>query len=390
MRLGTRGSLSYSIASMRRPPRIPAQPSRGGANSTLPGPGDLAYVLPLRWQDDGGLPELTAYLRWLSDRAEVIVVDSSPPAVFGRHRAAFGHRVRHLPPDADLRCRNGKVSNVLTGLRHARYEHVIVADDDVRYDADGLTAVVALLASADLVRPQNYFDPAPWHARWDTARTLLNRGLGGADYPGTFGLRRGLLRQAGGYDGDVLFENLELIRTVRAWGGVEAHAPGIYVRRLPPDPSRFWAQRVRQAYDDLAQPARLTAVLALGPVAAVLAARGPRWPLAAGVGLSVALAELGRRRAGGRAFFRASASLFAPAWLAERAVCGWLAVSLRIRRGGVSYAGHRIKVAANPQRVLNAKAAIRRREQAPAPFADRDAAIATPGPEPCTDPDGAT
>ena len=29
---------------------------------------------------------------------------------------------------------------------------------------------------------------------------------------------------AGGYDGDVLFENLELIRTVRARGGEEAVA----------------------------------------------------------------------------------------------------------------------------------------------------------------------
>jgi len=35
------------------------------------------------------------------------------------------------------------------------------------------------LAGADLVGPQNFFDPLPWHARWDSARTLLNRASGG-------------------------------------------------------------------------------------------------------------------------------------------------------------------------------------------------------------------
>jgi hypothetical protein len=45
------------------------------------------------------------------------------------------------------------------------------------------------------------------------------------------------------------------------------------VRRLPCDPARFWNQRVRQAYDDLAEPARLVAVLSLLPATAVAASR---------------------------------------------------------------------------------------------------------------------
>jgi hypothetical protein len=67
------------------------------------------------------------------------------------------------------------------------------------------------------VVPQNYFDPLPWHAAWDSARILLNRGLG-MDYPGTLAVRRAAFLSAGCYDGDVLFENLELMRTLRSDG----------------------------------------------------------------------------------------------------------------------------------------------------------------------------
>ncbi|MFC4123082.1 glycosyltransferase [Nonomuraea zeae] len=315
---------------------------------------ELDYVLPLRWADDSGIEELTSYLRRLARHARVIVVDGSDAELFAGHARRWRGLVTHVRPAADLGHANGKVAGVTTGLRLARAEHVVIADDDVRYDARTLGAVHRLLDRADLVRPQNYFSPLPWHARWDTARTLLNRSLG-ADYPGTFGIRRSFFERMGGYDGDVLFENLELIRTVRAHGGTECRPPGLYVRRLPPDPSRFWSQRIRQAYDDLAQPARLALFLAVLPAAAAGLLRRKVGLVAAGAGLaagvSVGLAEAGRRRAGGCRVFPWSASLFAPVWVLERAACSWLAVAAALR-GGVPYAGARLRLAAHSMRWL--------------------------------------
>ena len=53
------------------------------------------YLLPLRWHADGaGLTELTGYLRWVSLRCDVLIVDGSPPEVFARHHAAAGPRLR--------------------------------------------------------------------------------------------------------------------------------------------------------------------------------------------------------------------------------------------------------------------------------------------------------
>lgn len=309
---------------------------------------DLDYVLPLRWESGEGLDELTRYLSWLAGLVRVIVVDGSPGPLFALHARRWRGLVVHVPPDPGLRYANGKVNGVTTGLRLARAERVVIADDDVRYDEAGLASIHRLLGEYDLVRPQNYFLPMPWHARWDTARTLLNRALG-ADYPGTLGVRRS--RLGAGYDGDVLFENLELIRTVRARGGRVVSAPGLYVRRLPCSARRFWSQRVRQAYDDLAQPARLVLSLSLLPAAGVAVARRAYRPLLAGAALAVLLAEAGRRRAGGSAVFPAGASLFAPVWLLERGVCGWLALAAAIT-GGVPYAGRRLRRAAHSLRWL--------------------------------------
>lgn len=311
---------------------------------------DAEYVLPLRWSDDAGLDELVAYLTALRELVDVTVVDGSDPERFAAHARAFPAGVRHLPVEP-WPGRNGKVAGVMTGLRTARHDRVVLADDDVRYDEGALRAVVGMLDAADLVRPQNVFVPAPWHARWDTGRTLLNRAFG-HDYPGTLAVRRGVVLAAGGYDGDVLFENLELIRTVRAAGGRVIAADHIGVARRPPEVRHFLGQRVRQAYDDFAQPGRLAAELAVLPLALVGLRRPPRL-LVAAAGV-VALAEAGRRRAGGRWLFPATAALWAPLWLAERAVCVWLALGARLR-GGVRYSDGRLRRAATPLRVLRAR-----------------------------------
>jgi hypothetical protein len=328
-----------------------------------------AYVLPLRWEEDGPLDELAAYLDGLAKAvAEVIVVDGSRPDRFERHARSLPASARHLSPHRGLDFAMGKVNGVVTGLREASHDRVVIADDDVRYDEASLRRAVALLDGADLVRPQNHFDELPWHARLDTARTLLNRVLTGdpdfpvGDFPGTLALRRDALPADLAYDGDCLFENLELMRTVLAAGGSVLTPLDLYVARRPPTAAHFLSQRVRQAYDDFAIPARIGAFLAAGPAALALASRG-RWRGLAAMALgSMALAEAGRRRAGGAARFPLSGSILAPAWVAERSLCSWLALGARLR-GGVRYGDRRLP------RSANSVAALRRRDGATAPSA---------------------
>jgi hypothetical protein len=312
-------------------------------------------VVPLRWTSPGPIDRLASYLAsisgWLD---EVIVVDDSPGEIRVEHAARLPATVSHLAPDPGRDEPNGKVDGVLTGLAAARNGRVVIADDDVRWGRSELGRAIGLLASAELVRPQNYFEPLTWHARWDTARSLLNRVLTGdrrfpvGDFPGTFALRRDFVLGIGGYDGSALFENLELMRKVAAAGGRVETRLDLYVAREPPTFAHFLSQRVRQAYDDWAIPARMAASLAVIPTLVMLLAAGRRRAAAIALLVPVVVAEAGRVRCGGSRYFPRSGSLLAPAWVAERAICAWIALGRGLSGTGVRYGRGRVTVAATP------------------------------------------
>jgi hypothetical protein len=318
----------------------------------------LTYILPIK-ASAPPTEELTSYLHQLSaiEGVELIVVDGSSPEIFAMNAKALAGRARHVVPDPDLATPMGKVGGVLTGVRLASHERMIIADDDVRYDEGSLSSVRDQLSSADVARPQNYFDPLPFHAIWDTGRILLNR-ISGGDWPGTLGVRRSALRRTDGYDGNAMFENLELVRTVIASGGSEVVRQDIYVKRRPSNARHFCSQRVRQAYDEIARPTRLAWQLSILPLALVVVFRG-MWPIfAVAIAAIIIAAEVGRRRELGNAFFPASASILAPAWIVERAICSWLAVGARIFLGGVPYRGRILRHAATPMGDLRRRFAI--------------------------------
>jgi hypothetical protein len=305
----------------------------------------LSYVLPIRSTEVRH--DLDGYLKELSEVVEVVVVDGSDDAVFAAHEVHWGKWVHHIAVDSDHVTPMGKVGGLLTGLHHASWDAVVIADDDVRWDPELLAEAARRLRGVDVVRPQNWFRPAPWHARWDTGRTLINRALSG-DWPGTLVLDRRALHRTGGYDGSALFENLELVRTIKAAGGRELSAPDLFVPRTPPTAAQFLDQRVRQAYDEFARPWRLLLSLAILPTVAW----GGRRAAVVIALASVAAAEAGRRRAGGSAVFGPLAAVWAPCWVAERAVTSWLALLWRVRHGGMRYRGTVLRKAATPMREL--------------------------------------
>lgn len=311
---------------------------------------EATYVLPLKWSGLTDTAEMTDYLRWLSTRLEVIVVDGSPPDVYEHHAGSWSSLVKHIQPDSDLSFINGKVNGVITGVRAAGTDAVIVADDDIRFDESSLDRTISYLDDNQLVVVQSYFDPTPVHALWDEARILLNRAVG-VHFPVAMGISRDLFLAIGGYDGDVLFENLELMRSMTYAGARVAAPADLFVRHLAPQSDVFWSQRVRHAYDDFALPHRMALWLSLLPLASRARARTVLKVALA----SVAVAEVGRRKGGGASVYPARAALFAPVWLAERAVCSWLALYHRTVGGGVPYRDVRLLRAATPRKELRAR-----------------------------------
>lgn len=312
------------------------------------------YLLPIKSDVLENTNELTAYLRFLSSVVDIVIVDGSEGPVFASHASEWSGLALHIAPDPSIPGLNGKARGVLSGLRRIVSEKIIIADDDVRYDERSIWLVLEALSSYDVVRPQNYFAPRTWHTLLDSGRTLLNR-ISGGDWPGTLGVRRDAIID--GYNAHVLFENFELVEAVKARGGREHVAYDIFVPRLPPTTEHFLSQRVRQAYDEFARPLRLGAALSVLPLLlTALAARRPHL-IIAGVLAAITCAEAGRRRARAMRHFPFVASVAAPVWVLERGVCVWIALCMRVRYGGIPYAGSVIRDAATPSRKRRGEAA---------------------------------
>jgi cellulose synthase/poly-beta-1,6-N-acetylglucosamine synthase-like glycosyltransferase len=234
------------------------------------------------------------------------------------------------------------VNGIHTGVERATYEKIVLADDDVRYDADSLRAVIDFLDQYEVVRPQNFLSPLSWCGRMEAARMLINRAtLRAADYPGTCGFRRSAMLRAGHFDGDVLFDNEEMIRHFVRSGLTFLYANDLFVRKEAPAWSKWLEQRARQAYEDF--PLRLKTILfsSLIPLGLTIAAvLGRRGLLNFVVGLclgAIALALAGYTRGEARKVFPWSTCLYAPLWVIERALSTYCAFYCYVRRGGYPF-----------------------------------------------------
>ena len=273
---------------------------------------------------------------------EVLVVDGSPQPVFEEHSKSWQSFSRHVAPDPKYTYLNGKVNGVHTGVDLASCERIILADDDIRYSAGDVKRMCELLDRFEMVRPQNFIAPLPWWARLENARILINRGvLRAGDYPGTCGFRRSTMRRVGPYDGDVLFDNEEIVRHF-ALNGVEInYALDFFIHKLPPTFTKWLEQRPRQAYEDFVMRAKTVAFLSVLPVTLAVSllfnVRAAILLLSLLSVVTVSLCSRGLLRNAAYRFFPASSPLFAPLWMFERSISVYWAVYWWARYGGYPF-----------------------------------------------------
>ncbi|HYJ47633.1 MAG TPA: glycosyltransferase family 2 protein [Pyrinomonadaceae bacterium] len=302
------------------------------------------YLLTIRRVrfDEREAENFRDYFRLLADGGcEVLVVDGSPRDVFTAHEEAWRGACNHVPVDPQYKYLNGKVNGIHTGISLAAHERVILADDDIRYEPEDLRRMVEMLDDFEMVRPQNYLRPLPVWARTEAARMLINRAwIREGDYPGTLGVRRGAMLRVGHYDGDVLFDNEEIVRHFRAREASICYARDFFILKRPPSFRKWIEQRPRQAYEDFVMRAK-TAFFAALPVTLALAwlAGGWRWALAfvAAVGCGAVLVAARGLGDGAARFCPPWLCLYAPLWVAERVVSTYWAFYWRIAHGGYPF-----------------------------------------------------
>ena len=303
------------------------------------------YLLPIRRVRASGREALkfARYFERLAQAGcEVLVVDGSPPEVFAEHERAWRGVCRHVAPDPRYTYLNGKVNGVHTGVDLASCERVVLADDDIRYTPADIERACELLDHHEMVRPQNYLSPLPWWARTEAARMLINRGvLQTGDYPGTCAFLRSTCLRVGHYDGDVLFDNEEIVRHFVLQGADVCFARNFFILKRPPTFRKWIEQRPRQAYEDFVMRAKTALFMSLLPITIALGfLAGARAALGfvAFVSVSAVLLAL-RGLFSDRAykFFPAYLCLYAPLWVLERALSVYWALYWRIARGGYPF-----------------------------------------------------
>ena len=345
------------------------------------------YLLPVRRRAFGfGEAEaLRSYFnRIRTATAEIIVIDGSPPQVFKRHHQVWSAVCRHEPVNRSFGFLNDKVNGIQTGVRLATTNKIVLADDDIRYTASDIEQIAKLLDDFEVVRPQNYFafnrvasggreagNPAchaakivcttkPWSkethwpaanattARIEAARMLINRAtLRPADYPGTCAFRLDTFLRAGDYDGDVLFDNEELVRHLARFGANICYANDFFVEKRPPSFRKWLEQRPRQAYEDFGLRTK-TLVFALIPIVLVILGlwfgiRGVLWASLSIFGGAFISALRGRARGTARKFFPLHVCFFAPLWVFERSISTYWAFYWLLRHGGYPFGERLLK-----------------------------------------------
>lgn len=286
---------------------------------------------------------MARYLQRLRELGcEVLVIDGSPEEVFAQHAGSWSAHCRHEPVDRRFGYLNDKVNGIHTGVERASREKIILADDDIRYTEPSIAQIVQLLDEFDVVRPQNFLAPLPWWARMEVARMLINRAtLRTGDYPGTCAFRRSIMLAFGHYDGDVLFDNEELIRHFARQGASINYALDLFVRKRPPRFRKWIEQRARQAYEDF--PLRVKTAIFFGLLPFGLLAFMIGGPVGGGaflgglIGIAIGLSLAGRARGRAAEFFPFSVCFFAPLWIVERTLSTYWALYWFVRRGGYPF-----------------------------------------------------
>ena len=303
------------------------------------------YLLPIRRATFSPIEarELAVYFSTLNDAGcDVLVIDGSPAPVFREHAEVWRGVCRHEQVDRSFGYLNDKVNGIHTGMRLASIEKIVLADDDVRYTAAEIERVCELLDKFDVVRPQNYLSPLPWWARMEAARMLINRAtLRTGDYPGTCAFRRSVMLRVGPYDGDVLFDNEEIIRHFARAGATISYATNLFVRKRPPTFHKWIEQRPRQAYEDFGLRGKTALFLSL-PIFAVWIGVAFGWKsflasLLMVAIAAVALAAAGRSRGAASHYFSKSVCFFAPFWILERSMSTYWALYWHFTRGGYPF-----------------------------------------------------
>ena len=283
---------------------------------------------------DDEIRSLASYLATLHDtECEVVVVDRTEGETFQTRQRTLRWVARHVAIGGLYTLPNGEVDLLQAAVDIATCEKVIVAAPESRYSAAEIASLCTALERHEAVEPQEFVGPMSWWGGIDAGRMLLQRGL---DQPAgtgrTFAFRKSAWHPLRGFDERPCERQ---VRRLVAHGVELSAARDVFIRCEPPSFATWVRRRLREAAADALVPIQAVTFAGLFPFLAFLFVIGGA-ELAGGYAGMIAAGSVviaARGRVGARYFFPLHACLFAPLWLAERAVTIYWTLFARFRRG---------------------------------------------------------
>jgi hypothetical protein len=284
---------------------------------------------------DASAQEVAALASYLSTlggaNCEVLILDDSPAAQFDSNGRVLRWVGRHLPVDARYRMADGSVDLLRAAVEMASAEKIIVASAETRCSVEDVISILSLLDQFEVIEPDDYVAATNWNGGIEAGRILLHRGLEqSGQVRSTMAIRRSAYRPLLEFEersGDANLRRL-FVHGADAYG-----AHDVFVRREPPQASRWLKRRVREAAADFALPLKTALFLGVLPVLVMIALIGGATTAGGYAGIisfaSMLLALKGR--AGAASVFPLRACFFAPLWVAERSVMVYCALFDRMR-----------------------------------------------------------
>ena len=152
---------------------------------------------------------------------------------------------------------------------------------------------------------------------------------------------------AGEYDGDVLFDNEELIRHFARRGARIAYENDFSVLKRTATFRKWLEQRPRQAYEDFGLRGKTILFASILPTLVSVIAIGGFVPFCLFFLLlsivSTTIAVIGRKRGNAAEYFDFHVPAYATWWVIERAISTWVAFYWRLRYGGYPFGKRLLK-----------------------------------------------
>jgi hypothetical protein len=146
--------------------------------------------------------------------------------------------------------------------------------------------------------------------------------------------------RVGHYDGDVLFDNEEIVKHFQLKGAHICYARDFFLLKLPPPFGKWIEQRPRQAYEDFVMRAK-TSFFAAVPIVLAITLLKSGWQMtlicAALISFGAIVSAIFGLNNGAVKFFSPKIVFYAPLWVAERCVSTYWAFYWYLTYGGYPF-----------------------------------------------------